>query len=539
VEETRPLKFGRYRLDVLLGRGAMAEVHKAWDEGLRRWVAIKHLHSHGASDPEGRRALREARTAAQLGHPAIIRIFDVLEDDGGPGHTLLTRTAYEVARRAAVGEAAAGLQWLEHGRYRFRGIAEEVEVFEVGVPGAAPLRPPVGSEKVRPVATVEVATDVGESISTETRQPVVLRSWPPPELPVEPYPVLLPYTHPALLGGRDRDLDDLRMQLRAPVPILGLSAPSWAGKTSLLRAGLVPALRAEGKPVALIRHPHEAGVVGRLLGDLLEGGEPVDDHDWRGFVERLCEVERLAGEAPLLVLDQFEDVLRRVDAAPERAGLGVLLAATVRRRPGRPAPPCGWLLAYRREYHGEVAAWLGDVLADARAQQLAGIDGLPHDLASPDRFQAQALAPLGSPLAGTDPVTAAAEKFLAAIEAPLALRAADGSPEDPLTPELQVVLAHLMARAGESFVIEVPEDSGDLIDEALADHLGRALEAAFPAAGHNSGAADSRPAGRVPCWRCASSRPRPASVTRVGRRRSWHGRSARTASVSWKSSPRP
>lgn len=82
VEETLLPKLGRYRLDVLLGSGGMADVHKARDERLGRWVAIKHLRSHGASDPEGRRALREARTAAQLGHPAIIGIFDVLEGDG-------------------------------------------------------------------------------------------------------------------------------------------------------------------------------------------------------------------------------------------------------------------------------------------------------------------------------------------------------------------------------------------------------------------------------------------------------------------------
>jgi len=28
-----------------------------------------------------------------------------------------------------------------------------------------------------------------------------LRRWPPTELPDRPYPVLLPYTHPALMAG--------------------------------------------------------------------------------------------------------------------------------------------------------------------------------------------------------------------------------------------------------------------------------------------------------------------------------------------------
>ena len=49
-----------------------------------------------------------------------------------------------------------------------------------------------------------------------------LRRWPPPELPERPYPLLLPYTHPELLAGRERELDELRRQLHQPVPIVGL-----------------------------------------------------------------------------------------------------------------------------------------------------------------------------------------------------------------------------------------------------------------------------------------------------------------------------
>ncbi len=157
------------------------------------------------------------------------------------------------------------------------------------------------------------------------------RRWPPPELPERPYPVLLPYSHPALFAGRDRELAQLRRLLRLPVPILGLSAPSGAGKSSLLLGGLVPALREEGTPVALTRHPHEPGVAGCLLGDLVENAPA--EVDFHAFVDRLLEVERFAGESPILVLDQFEDVLRRPDAGRARAVLGVLLAATVRRRP--------------------------------------------------------------------------------------------------------------------------------------------------------------------------------------------------------------
>ncbi len=370
----------------------------------------------------------------------------------------------------------------------------------------------------------QVARPGGDTAQPELR----LRRHPPPELPERPYPLLLPYTHPALLGGRERDLSGLRRQLRQRMPILGLSAPSGTGKSSLLLGGLVPALQAEGRPVALERHPHEPGIARRLLGDLLTGGgAALGDHEHELFVDRLLAVESLAGRPPVLILDQLEDVLRRADAGPARAVLGVLLAATVRRRPGRAAPSCRWLLAYRQEYHGEVTAWLGDVLADARASRLAGIESLPHNLATPDRFHVRPLAPLGVPLPGSDPLAEASAGFLAAIEAPLALTGDDGAPrypwrftmgsaerlarafaeariarpEAPLTPDLQVVLAHLLARAGDDgrsvggsshlsagggtwqapVAVEVPEDPRPLIDEALEDHLRRALEAAFPA----------------------------------------------------------
>ena len=74
---------GPYRLDSLLGRGGMGEVYKAFDQRLGRSVAVKHIRPEDAGDPEAReRFQREARIAAQLGHPAIAQVFDVLEQNG-------------------------------------------------------------------------------------------------------------------------------------------------------------------------------------------------------------------------------------------------------------------------------------------------------------------------------------------------------------------------------------------------------------------------------------------------------------------------
>jgi TolB-like protein/class 3 adenylate cyclase len=66
----------------------------------------------------------------------------------GDGRILLTRTAYDFARRASVerGEEAP-LRWAVHGRYRLAGVEDLVEICEVAEPGETTLTPPESSEK--------------------------------------------------------------------------------------------------------------------------------------------------------------------------------------------------------------------------------------------------------------------------------------------------------------------------------------------------------------------------------------------------------
>jgi TolB-like protein/class 3 adenylate cyclase len=68
----------------------------------------------------------------------------------GDGRILLTRAAYDFARRAAVGEEGeAPLRWAVHGRYRLAGVEDLVEVCEVAEPGGVDLTPPPDSEKAQ------------------------------------------------------------------------------------------------------------------------------------------------------------------------------------------------------------------------------------------------------------------------------------------------------------------------------------------------------------------------------------------------------
>ena len=73
-----PERFGRYRVEYVLGTGAFGRVYLAHDEELNRPVAIKVPCASLVSRPEdARRYLAEARTVAILDHPHIVPVHDV------------------------------------------------------------------------------------------------------------------------------------------------------------------------------------------------------------------------------------------------------------------------------------------------------------------------------------------------------------------------------------------------------------------------------------------------------------------------------
>lgn len=61
-----------------------------------------------------------------------------------PGQILLSATAEPLAHRAAreLGERGEQLLWKDWGRWRFKGVPQAQQVYEVGEPGIAPLRAP-------------------------------------------------------------------------------------------------------------------------------------------------------------------------------------------------------------------------------------------------------------------------------------------------------------------------------------------------------------------------------------------------------------
>ena len=89
LTEAGRLLSGRYRLSAEIGRGGMGVVWQARDELLNRDVAVKEVvwpphFTEAEQQVACQRAVREAQMAGRLAHPNVVRIYDILEEDGHP-----------------------------------------------------------------------------------------------------------------------------------------------------------------------------------------------------------------------------------------------------------------------------------------------------------------------------------------------------------------------------------------------------------------------------------------------------------------------
>src|SRR5580704_1801605 len=189
-----------------------------------------------------------------------------------------------------------------------------------------------------------------------------------------PYRGLLPYdqAHAAVFCGRERLVAELAGMLTGTGIVMITGAPG-AGKTSLLRAGLVPALArgvqvpgSPGWPVVSLT------VTTRPLTDLAAGLATLDGRDPAVIRQRLAdapgqahllirELTRSAGAAARLVLivDQFEQVFAADGAqgrAERAAFIDAVCAAAARPAGPRGEPPARVVIAVRGDYWDRCAA---------------------------------------------------------------------------------------------------------------------------------------------------------------------------------------
>ncbi len=120
----RPHRLGKFQLVERVGRGAFGSVWKARDTELGRVVALKLPHESLLSVAGGtERFLREARAAAQLRHPNIVTVHEVVNVDGTPAivadfivgaplnHLLTSRRLTARESAALVAEVAEALDY--------------------------------------------------------------------------------------------------------------------------------------------------------------------------------------------------------------------------------------------------------------------------------------------------------------------------------------------------------------------------------------------------------------------------------------------
>jgi serine/threonine protein kinase len=89
MTDTRTVIAGRYLLQEPLGQGGMGRVWLSQDTKLNREVAVKEVVApEGFTEADLRelrpRALREARAAARLNHPNVVRVYDIVVVDSSP-----------------------------------------------------------------------------------------------------------------------------------------------------------------------------------------------------------------------------------------------------------------------------------------------------------------------------------------------------------------------------------------------------------------------------------------------------------------------
>ena len=81
-------QIGKYRIEGVLGHGAMGVVYRGVDDTLQRPVAIKTIHAHLLDDAFGEQLLQrfktEALAAARCQHSNIVTVYDFGQHEGMP-----------------------------------------------------------------------------------------------------------------------------------------------------------------------------------------------------------------------------------------------------------------------------------------------------------------------------------------------------------------------------------------------------------------------------------------------------------------------
>src|SRR5262245_25278454 len=101
AEFRQPALLADYELLAEVGRGGMGVVYRAHEVALGRVVALKMMLAH--DEKEGQRFQAEARAAARLSHPNIVKVHRVGSHDGRPFYAMDFIDGPSLAQKVAGG----------------------------------------------------------------------------------------------------------------------------------------------------------------------------------------------------------------------------------------------------------------------------------------------------------------------------------------------------------------------------------------------------------------------------------------------------
>jgi hypothetical protein len=204
-----------------------------------------------------------------------------------------------------------------------------------------------------------------------------------------PYPGLRPFKEDEsdIFFGREKPTDQLLARL-ASNRFLAVIGPSGCGKSSLVRAGMIPAIRAGfiaavgsrwriceirpgekplGRLASALASPDILGA-DRNSGESLAFIEATLRRGPLGLIEIVRDAEALQGSTLLVVVDQFEEIFRyreRIAADEADAFVALLLAST-----GQRDVPIYVVITMRSDYLGDCAVFHGLPEAVSESQYL-------------------------------------------------------------------------------------------------------------------------------------------------------------------------
>ncbi|MBI4860247.1 MAG: serine/threonine-protein kinase PknK, partial [Candidatus Riflebacteria bacterium] len=169
-------------------------------------------------------------------------------------------------------------------------------------------------------------------------------------LPAHPYKFLAHYTavDRAIFFGRDAEIAELCELIEGTaVRAVLVFGPCGIGKSSLLHAGVVPALDPDRfDPVVLVSGPDPARTLLDAISTRSAGGAPTGSP-----VDQLTTLARATGKTPVFVLDQLEELItlnaRGARAIPDFFRLVELIVTAQ-------VVPAKLILSFRTEFRGEL-----------------------------------------------------------------------------------------------------------------------------------------------------------------------------------------